>query len=75
MEGLGDEPLDDPLLGRFSPTDSSSTLPTVEATNAPRSVTRGAATGSPSRTARRSAFASRISLLATETRTETPDAG
>ena len=35
--------------GASSPTDSSSTLPTVEATTAPRSETRGAASDSPSR--------------------------
>ena len=60
--------------GDSSPTDSSSTLPTVEATTAPRSETRGAASGSPSRTARLSAAASRTSVFATETRTLTPGA-
>src|SRR6185295_3290838 len=55
--------------GASSPIDSSSTLPTVEATTAPRSDTRGAPTGSPSRTARLSAAASRTSALATDTRT------
>ena len=59
--------------GDSSPAVSSSTLPTVEATTAPRSETRGAPTGSPRRTARLSAAASRTSALATETRTLTPD--
>ena len=59
--------------GASSPTDSTSTLPTVEATTAPRSDTRGAPTGSPSRTARLSAAASSTSAFATETRTLTPE--
>ena len=59
--------------GASSPTVSSSTLPAVEAMTAPRSEMRGAATGSPSRTARLSAAASRTSMLATLTRTLTPD--
>ena len=59
--------------GASSPTDSSSILPTVEAMTAPRSETRGAATDSPRRTARRSAAASRTSAFATVTRTLTPE--
>ena len=59
--------------GASSPTDSSSILPTVEATTAPRSETRGAPSGSPSRTARLSAAASRTSRFATDTRTLTPE--
>ena len=50
--------------GDSSPTVSSSTLPTVDATTAPRSETRGAPTGSPSRTARLRAAASSTSAFA-----------
>ena len=57
-----------------SPSVSSSILPAVEATTAGRSLIRGAAAGSSSRTARFSAAAASVSWLAIVTRTLTPGA-
>src|SRR5205807_267267 len=49
------------LSSLVSPSVSSSILPAVEATSAPRSLTRGAASVSPSRMARLSALETRFS--------------
>ena len=56
-----------------SPSVSSSIFPAVDATTAGRSLIRGAAAGSPSRTARFSAAAASVSWLEIVTRTLTPE--
>ena len=73
VESLGDEPLDDPFLGRFVAGRLELDLADGRGDDSAQIQTRGAPTGSPRRTARLRAAASSTSAFATETRTLTPD--
>ena len=73
IHGFGDQALDDALLGRLVADRLELDLAGRRGDDAPRSLIRGAAAGSPRRTARLRAAASRTSRLATDTRTLTPE--
>ena len=74
VQGLRDEPLDDPLLGRLVADRLELDLAGGRWRRPRRGRTPAATpSGSPSRTARLRAAASRTSVLATLTRTDTPE--